>query len=162
MRALRRVLPRMIPVLEGLDARVVPASIGSPFGGATALIGSLSPRFLPPPFGNGALVHPFNPGGFGAWPMLRPIKGLASVSVNAAPAQSSIGTGVPVTTPGVGLNLLQDHALGRQPVVVGLQGPGIGQFANAMAIQFLQGSAGLITPFNAVPGAGATFGIAFV
>ena len=60
---------------------------------------------------------------------------------NVPPARLSTGTGASVMTPSVALNPPRDHALGRQPVVVGLQGPGIGLFTNNLAIQFRQGSA---------------------
>ena len=153
MRALHRASPKVIPVLESLDTRVVPASIGLPRVGASSLVESLLTRLVPARPGSGAPGQRFNPGD-----LLGAVSGLG----NVPPARLSTGTGVPARAPSVGLNPTRDHALGRQPVVVGLQGPGIGLFTNSLAIQFRQGSAAASRPFNAVPGAGATFGIAFV
>src|SRR5207244_4156699 len=42
------------------------------------------------------------------------------------------------------------------------QGGGIGNFSPNLQIPFTQGSAGLAVPSTAQPGAGATFGIAFL
>jgi hypothetical protein len=204
MRAQRRALPNVLSVLERLDTRVVPASIGPTLMGATALFGSLSPGPLPDRlsggiqvqtvFPGGVSVSPgigqflgslgiqfeqgsppvvqgpsfggtprqaFNPGGVGPGHVVRPL-GTALFQVNVPPALPGTGTGASVMALGGGFGSVRDHALGRQPVVVGLQGPGIGMFTSNLAIRFLQGSAGLIQPFNAVPGVGLTVGFAIV
>ena len=51
---------------------------------------------------------------------------------------------------------------GKSPLTVGLAAGGIGNFSPTLQIPFVQNSASLIAPSNAVPGAGATFGIAFL
>ena len=48
------------------------------------------------------------------------------------------------------------------PLVVGTSAGGIGNFTPDLTIPFTQGSGGLIAPSNSTPGAGATFGIAFL
>ena len=48
------------------------------------------------------------------------------------------------------------------PLVVGTQGGGIGNFRQNLRSPSLRRSPSLIAPFNAVPSAGATFGIAFL
>jgi type II secretory pathway component GspD/PulD (secretin) len=61
------------------------------------------------------------------------------------------------------VNPVRDYSYGnRLPVTVGLAGGGIGNFSPNLAIPFTQGSADLIAPSNAIPGAGATFGLAFL
>ena len=64
------------------------------------------------------------------------------------------------------LNPARDFAYGnRQPLVVGRAGPGntgVTTLTQDLQIPFLQGSSSLISPFNAVANAGATFGIAFL
>ena len=75
-------------------------------------------------------------------------------TVECEPIQPSTGTG---TDP--------ERGAGRNCSVsttVGTQSGGIGSFTNDLRIPFQQGSAGLIAPTNATPGAGATFGIAFL
>src|SRR5205807_1496613 len=57
----------------------------------------------------------------------------------------------------------RDNTIGnRAPLVVGLGSGGLGNFNNDLSIPFQQQSASLIAPSNAVPGAGATFGISFL
>ena len=51
---------------------------------------------------------------------------------------------------------------GKTPLTVGLAAGGIGNFTPSLQIPFIQGGANLIAPSNAVPGAGATFGISFL
>ncbi len=60
------------------------------------------------------------------------------------------------------VNNIRDYSYGDQVTTVGTQSGGIGAFTNNLQIPFQQGSAGLIAPANATPGAGATFGIAFL
>jgi type II secretory pathway component GspD/PulD (secretin) len=61
------------------------------------------------------------------------------------------------------VNPILDHTLGNKtPVVVGMSAGGAGNFTPNLSIPFTQSSAGLIAPSNATPGAGATFGIAFL
>jgi type II secretory pathway component GspD/PulD (secretin) len=59
-------------------------------------------------------------------------------------------------------NPVRDYSLGSKVVTVGTQGGGLANFTNNLGIPFVQNSASLIAPSNAVPGAGATFGIAFL
>ena len=51
---------------------------------------------------------------------------------------------------------------GKTPLTVGLAAGGIGNFTPSLQIPFIQNGASLIAPSNAVPGAGATFGISFL
>jgi type II secretory pathway component GspD/PulD (secretin) len=61
------------------------------------------------------------------------------------------------------VNPIRDHALpSRLPVVVGTQGGGLYNFSPNLQIPFVNTSAALIAPSNAIPGAGATFGLAFL
>ncbi len=60
------------------------------------------------------------------------------------------------------VNNIRDNAYGSGTTVVGVQGAGISNFTNNLAIPFNNTSAALSTPSNASPGAGATFGIAFL
>jgi type II secretory pathway component GspD/PulD (secretin) len=63
------------------------------------------------------------------------------------------------------VNPIRENSYGnRAPLVVGASAPGVGNFTPDLTIPFTQGSANLITPANAPtgPGAGATFGIAFL
>ena len=61
------------------------------------------------------------------------------------------------------VNPIRDHCLGNQtPLVVGTQGGGLYNFSNNLQIPFVNTQSSLIAPFNAVPGAGATLGIAFL
>jgi type II secretory pathway component GspD/PulD (secretin) len=48
------------------------------------------------------------------------------------------------------------------PIVVGTQSGGVGNFSPDLSIPFTNTQGNLIAPVNAVPGAGATFGIAFL
>jgi hypothetical protein len=151
MRTLRRTSSKVIPVLEWLDTRVVPSSMNLRIE-----------QFLP------GLGIQFRQNSLRLVPDPHLIRGTkaqtfaANVQANAPRGLSGTGTGAFVMPLGFGFNPALDHALGREPVVVGLSGPGIGLFTSDLAIQFRQGSAQASPPFNAVPGAGATFGIAFL
>jgi hypothetical protein len=151
MRTLRRTSSKVIPVLEWLDIRVVPSSMNLRIE-----------QFLP------RLGFEFRPGSLRLVPDPHDIRGTkaqtfaANVPVNVPRSLFGTGTGAFGMPLGFGFNPALDPALGREPVVVGLRGPGIGLFTSDLAIQFRQGSAQASQPFNAVPGAGATFGIAFL
>jgi type II secretory pathway component GspD/PulD (secretin) len=73
---------------------------------------------------------------------------------------STSGTGAFLVNPSL------DHALGRGSTVVGLSGNGDANLftrANSnLTIPFQQGTVDNIAPFNAIPNAGATFGLAFL
>jgi type II secretory pathway component GspD/PulD (secretin)/tetratricopeptide (TPR) repeat protein len=62
------------------------------------------------------------------------------------------------------LNTQRDHAYGsRTPLIVGRASSGApGNITPDLAIPFTQGSANLISPFNALTNAGATFGLSFL
>lgn len=61
------------------------------------------------------------------------------------------------------VNPVRDFTQGSTgPVVVGTSSGGLNGFSNNLAIPFTQGSANLIAPTNSTPGAGATFGLAFL
>jgi type II secretory pathway component GspD/PulD (secretin)/tetratricopeptide (TPR) repeat protein len=61
------------------------------------------------------------------------------------------------------VNPFLDNALGRRtPTIVGLQSGGLANYTPNLGIPFVQGSANNIAPFNAIPSAGATFGISFL
>ena len=76
------------------------------------------------------------------------------------------------TQPAYNINPQYSNSIGTQPIVAGLSGPGdpnyyARQSANAggngqLSIPFSQDSYDQIAPFNAVPGGGASFGIAFL
>src|SRR5262249_6315716 len=105
---------KLIPVLERLDTRVVPAFISPPLVGATSRVGPLSPWTIHAPLSPGIRSAPLV-GGITS-PTSRP-SGLGfSHLVNVSPARSRDGIGAPVTNPGLVLNPIRDHALGRQPV----------------------------------------------
>ena len=163
MRTLRRTLSKVVPVLECLDTRVVPASMTPGIEQSLSTLGipfqQVSPRLVPGPLSSGTQWQTSTFGSHSSGPVVSP-PGAANFGVNVPRARSSTGTGTSGMTPDVRFNPALAHALGRQPVVVGLRGPGM--FTSNLAIQFRQGSAELIQPFNAVPGAGATFGIAFL
>lgn len=60
-------------------------------------------------------------------------------------------------------NPFRDYSFGnKQPLVVGLQSGGIGNFSSNTDIPVIQGSATQIAPFNAVSSVGATFGVSFL
>ncbi len=91
----------------------------------------------------------------------------AAVPVPAGAAGGGGGTGGGTTAVSPYLvNPAIDHSLGREPLIVGRQGngdTGIGTLTPGLDIPFLQGSAGAITPFNALTAnTGATFGLAFL
>lgn len=161
---------KLIPLLERLDTRVVPAFISPPLVGPTSRVGPLPPGTIYAPLSPGIRYAPLSPGiryarlGGGITFQAPRVSGVGfSHLVNVSPARSSNGIGAPVTNPGLVLNPIRDYSHGREPVVVGWEdGPGGGRFTNDLSIQLRQSSATLIQPFNAVPGAGATFGIAFV
>jgi type II secretory pathway component GspD/PulD (secretin) len=73
-------------------------------------------------------------------------------------------TGNTSTIAPVLINPFRDHTTpGSGPLVVGNGAPGgIGNFTPDLGLPFNQGSAGAITPFNATPNVGGTFGIAFL
>ena len=50
----------------------------------------------------------------------------------------------------------------RTPIVVGTQGGGLQNFSNNLAIPFINTTGSLIAPTNAIPGSGATLGLAFL
>ncbi len=60
----------------------------------------------------------------------------------------------PIPTPGIYGN--------RTPIVVGTQGGGLQNYSNNLAIPFVNTQANLIAPTNAIPGSGATLGLAFL
>ncbi|WP_246196174.1 type II secretory pathway, component PulD [Aquisphaera giovannonii] len=61
------------------------------------------------------------------------------------------------------VNPFRDHALGSKlPITVGTQGGGLYNFSNNLQIPFTNTSGSLIAPTNAVAGAGATLGLAFL
>ncbi len=60
------------------------------------------------------------------------------------------------------VNPFLDYSIGNKPLVVGTNAPGIGAFSPNLQIPFNQGSAALAVPSEAQPGAGGTFGIAFL
>jgi type II secretory pathway component GspD/PulD (secretin)/tetratricopeptide (TPR) repeat protein len=61
------------------------------------------------------------------------------------------------------VNTIRGNSYGASPLVVGTQSGGIGNFTPDLTIPFTQqNSTTLATPSNAQPGAGATFGIAFL
>ncbi|WP_250846819.1 type II secretory pathway, component PulD [Aquisphaera insulae] len=61
------------------------------------------------------------------------------------------------------VNPIRDHALGSKlPITVGTQGGGLYNFSQNLQIPFTNTSASLISPTNAVQGAGATLGLAFL
>ncbi len=60
------------------------------------------------------------------------------------------------------VNPLRDFSLGAGVTTVGQNAGGVGNFTPDLSIPFTQGSAALAVPTNAQPGAGATFGIAFL
>jgi hypothetical protein len=174
MRTRRRTLSRMIPALESLDARVTPAFVGSGVGQFLSNLGTqLQQSSANSGVGQflsnlGTQLQPMSPQPVRGAPFSGP-QGQTSASGNLGlgrgngpPGQSSTGPGAVGTTGNVILNPARDHALGREPVIVGLQAPGIGMFTSNLAIQFLQNSAQATRPFNEVPGAGASFGFAFV
>ncbi|MBV8678456.1 MAG: hypothetical protein JO355_14940 [Planctomycetaceae bacterium] len=74
-------------------------------------------------------------------------------------------TSTPAATPNYIVNPIRDYALGnRLPLTVGTSSVGAGgaTFTPNLAMQFLQGSGALAAPTTNIPGAGATFGIAFL
>lgn len=64
------------------------------------------------------------------------------------------------------INPIRDHAIGREPLVVGTNAPTndltAPAFAPNLGIPFQQNTIDAITPFNIVPNATANFGIAFL
>jgi type II secretory pathway component GspD/PulD (secretin) len=72
------------------------------------------------------------------------------------------GGGTGGGSPSYIVNPLRDYAWGNKVLTVGTQGGGLNNFSQDLTIPFQQASASLIAPSNATPGAGATFGIAFL
>ena len=68
------------------------------------------------------------------------------------------------TTPAAYLvNPIRDHAYPNQtPLVVGTAGGGLQNFSGNLMIPFNNTQGGLIAPTNAIPGSGATLGLAFL
>ena len=76
------------------------------------------------------------------------------------------GGGGGSTAPGYLINPIRDYANfypgGKTPMVVGTQGGGLYNFSPTLQIPFNNTQGSLINPFNAVPGAGASLGLAFL
>jgi type II secretory pathway component GspD/PulD (secretin)/uncharacterized protein YigA (DUF484 family) len=74
------------------------------------------------------------------------------------------GGGTSTTTSAYLVNPIRNGwSFGSQtPVVVGTQGGGLYNFSNNLNIPFVNTQSSLIAPFNAVPSAGATLGVAFL
>ncbi len=60
------------------------------------------------------------------------------------------------------VNPFRDYSVGSNPIVVGTQAAGIGHFTPNLQIPFNNTNPSLAIPSEAQPGAGATFGIAFL
>jgi type II secretory pathway component GspD/PulD (secretin) len=81
----------------------------------------------------------------------------------AGGAGGGAGGGGTTTPPAFLINPIRDHALpSKLPVVVGTAGGGLYNFSNNLQIPFNNTQGSLIAPFNAVPGAGGTLGLAFL
>ncbi len=76
----------------------------------------------------------------------------------------SLGGGGGASAPApIIVNTIRDYTTPSSgPIVVGTSAGGIGNFTPDLTIPFNQASASLIAPSNSSPGAGATFGIAFL
>jgi hypothetical protein len=144
--------------------------IGAFLGGLGIPFQPGAPQFVSGPFFGGTPGQFFGSGGLGPGPMFMTGPSVAPGFGGNVPT-ASFGGNVPGSSFGLGsggrgmtspfrFNPIRDFALGGQTVVVGLQGPGIGNFTSDLSIQFRQHSAQAIRPFNAVPGAETTFGFA--
>ena len=87
------------------------------------------------------------------------ISGTTGGTTGGAAGSTSVST-----TPAAYLvNPIRDHAYPNQtPLVVGTAGGGLQNFSNNLAIPFNNTQGGLIAPTNAIPGSGATLGLAFL
>lgn len=112
-------------------------------------------RFAAGPFSGGTPNQFFGTGGLGPGLSFVPV---ATFGGNVPGASSGNGSGGRGGISSFRFNPVRDFSAGGQTVVVGLQGPGIGNFTRDLSIQFRQNSAQAIRPFNAVPGAETTFG----
>jgi type II secretory pathway component GspD/PulD (secretin) len=88
---------------------------------------------------------------------------------NPAAVPGTTGGGATAGTAAVApylINPIRDHAYGREPVVVGMNGPTndvtTPAFAPNLGIPFQQNTIDAITPFNAVTNVTSNFGIAFL
>jgi hypothetical protein len=129
-------------------------SLGIPFQPST-------PSFVSGPSFGGTPEQFFGSGGLG--PGLSFVPGPsagAGFGGNAPGASFGNGSGGLGMTSPFRFNPVRDFSSNGQTAVVGLQGPGIGNFTSDLSIQFRQHSAEAIRPFNAVPGAETTFGFA--
>ncbi len=100
-------------------------------------------------------------GGGGAGGLGGGAGGAGGIGGGAGGAGGGGGSGI-TTSPYV-VNTLRGNTYGAQPLVVGTSAGGIGNFTPDLTIPFTQqNGASLATPSNAQPGAGATFGIAFL
>ncbi len=73
------------------------------------------------------------------------------------------GSSVSTTPAAYLVNPIRDHAYPNQtPLVVGTAGGGLQNFSNNLAIPFNNTQGSLIAPTNAIPGSGATLGLAFL
>ena len=90
--------------------------------------------------------------------------GAGTVAGTTGGTTGGAATSTASTTPAPYLvNPIRDHAYPNQtPLVVGTAGGGLQNFSNNLMIPFNNTQGGLIAPTNAIPGAGGTFGIAFL
>jgi type II secretory pathway component GspD/PulD (secretin) len=88
--------------------------------------------------------------------------GLSSGGLSGGSSAGSSG-GTAIAQPPYFFNPNRDYVYpSNAPLIVGTQGGGIGNVTPSLQIPFTNTSGTLIAPTNAVPGAGGTFGIAFL